>query len=561
MSTLEQARTLIQARRPADAESALRALVALEGDQVEAWRLMVVALSLQGRTDETIAALRRVMALAPGDEGAAADLAGLLTNAGRADEAVEALAPLIAEPACGLVARTAYAVALKAQGRVDEAIGVYERAAAAFPQSGVAAHNLAATLGDEHRFAESEAAASQAFERGLDAAETWIVRARALQGLGDLDGAERAFEEVIRRRPAHPDALGELSQLLWMRTEDLAAASAPLDQAMRDFPQVVPLRLKKARLLEYAGDGAGAYQALLSGGRNLDADPVIQARAAELSCAIAPRTALIHAKQAYALSPDDPFVIGAMAQAQLAVGLPDEAARSAARMRERAPLNQFAIALETTAWRLLGDPRYRAICDYEAMVGVSEIDTPPGWPGLTAYLADLEIALAGLHPFRTHPLGQSVRHGSQTQQSLARATDPAIQAFFEAIDGPIRRYIGGLGDGEDPLRRRRAAGYALSGIWSVRLRPGGFHTDHLHPEGWISSACYIALPKAVERGHEGWLKFGQPGLATSPALTAERFVQPAPGRLVLFPSYMWHGTVPFGGEEPRLSIAFDVVPA
>ena len=33
------------------------------------------------------------------------------------------------------------------------------------------------------------------------------------------------------------------------------------------------------------------------------------------------------------------------------------------------------------------------------------------------------------------------------------------------------------------------------------------------------------------------------------------------GRLVLFPSYMWHGTTPITGDAPRLTIAFDAVPA
>jgi hypothetical protein len=43
-------------------------------------------------------------------------------------------------------------------------------------------------------------------------------------------------------------------------------------------------------------------------------------------------------------------------------------------------------------------------------------------------------------------------------------------------------------------------------------------------------------------------------------LQAEHWVQPKPGLLALFPSYMWHGTEPFGGTEPRLTIAFDLVP-
>ena len=38
-----------------------------------------------------------------------------------------------------------------------------------------------------------------------------------------------------------------------------------------------------------------------------------------------------------------------------------------------------------------------------------------------------------------------------------------------------------------------------------------------------------------------------------------RLVEPAPGRLVLFPSWLWHGTRPFGDGE-RLTVAFDVAP-
>jgi hypothetical protein len=39
-----------------------------------------------------------------------------------------------------------------------------------------------------------------------------------------------------------------------------------------------------------------------------------------------------------------------------------------------------------------------------------------------------------------------------------------------------------------------------------------------------------------------------------------RYVQPQSGRLVLFPSYLWHGTTPIHGDEPRMTIAFDAVP-
>jgi hypothetical protein len=116
-------------------------------------------------------------------------------------------------------------------------------------------------------------------------------------------------------------------------------------------------------------------------------------------------------------------------------------------------------------------------------------------------------------------------------------------------------------DPQHPLGARRSGDYRVKGCWSVKLRAGGHHVNHLHPEGWLSSADYVALPPGLGEGdaRAGWIKFGEPRLPL-PACGIERMVEPKVGRLVLFPSYMWHGTVPFAAGE-RLTIAFDVVPA
>jgi hypothetical protein len=44
-------------------------------------------------------------------------------------------------------------------------------------------------------------------------------------------------------------------------------------------------------------------------------------------------------------------------------------------------------------------------------------------------------------------------------------------------------------------------------------------------------------------------------------LPPEHFVEPRAGMLVLFPSYFWHGTVPFHEGGGRLTAAIDVIPA
>jgi hypothetical protein len=59
---------------------------------------------------------------------------------------------------------------------------------------------------------------------------------------------------------------------------------------------------------------------------------------------------------------------------------------------------------------------------------------------------------------------------------------------------------------------------------------------------------------------DGCLAFGEPGIVTTPPLHAQHSVRPEAGTLVLFPSYVWHGTVPFYSDRARLTVAFDAVP-
>ncbi len=173
--------------------------------------------------------------------------------------------------------------------------------------------------------------------------------------------------------------------------------------------------------------------------------------------------------------------------------------------------------------------------------------------------AERATAIGGVHASRTHPLDQSLRHGSQAAH-LHASDDPTIRAFFQAVDGPIRRHLEALGGGRDPLRARDTGGYRYQGVWSVRLRPSGFHAEHIHTGGWISSARYFVRSRTEAASREAWIKFGEPGIPTRPALGPEHFIRPEPGLLVLFPSYMGHGTVPFSGGAPRLSVALDLLP-
>lgn len=456
----------------------------------------------------------------------------------------------------------AHAAALKALGRADDAVDFNRRAVSRAPSDRFAWYNLAATLGDLNLDAEAEAAARRTLDLGLDAPEVWLVLGKALQGLRRYDDAEKAFLTAVARRPNYAAAHLDLAQLRWMRSGRQDQALGVLESALRRHPGDTGLWLIKSTVLSFAGDHAAADRALDGALKASPDDVLLRLAAARAAGAVdAPQRMLANAQAAYSLAPAAPEVHAVLCEALLATGQPQAAAETAERLVAATPLDQYALALRNTAWRLIDDPRLAPFRDYDRLVRAYRLETPDGWPDLETFLDALRARLLELHDLKTHPLQQSLRGGTQVP-SLDRSQDPLVQAFFTSARKAVARYVEDLGPGADPIRDRRSAGFDFAGGWSVRLRSDGFHADHVHPKGWISSAFYLDLPAAVDddKAREGWLQFGRPGCATSPALDAEHMIKPERGTLVLFPSCFWHGTRPFSDPGHRLTMAFDVTP-
>lgn len=492
------------------------------------------------------------------------DRAKVLLDEGRLEEALAITAPLALASGASHRALAMHATGLKGAGRHEEALGFDRQATERFPGSGAAWHNLAATLGDLGRSEEAVRAMGQGMSLGLDGALSWGVLARSKAAMGDLDGAERAYQEALRRAPGRIETAREYAEVAWMRRGDVEEAQQILDRAAHAGGPPAPLLLAKAKFYEAAGQAERGDQLLRMAVERLPDDVAILMGGAQ---AALERGDLDEAerlaRRAEAIVPDLPSLFNHIAIIQIAKGQADLALATARRGIAIAPSDQSLWGWAATAARAMGDPLYGQLCDYSRVVGAYDIETPAGWPDLGAFLADLAASLDRIHIYSQHPSAQSLRHGSQTTFRLTGSDDPAIQAFFRAIEAPIRRHIASLGEGVGPLFGRSAGEYRISGAWSVRLRPGGFHKDHFHPEGWLSSAFYVQTPEAAldSPEREGWIRFGHPPYQSAPPLPADHYVRPRPGRLVLFPSYMWHGTVPFTTDEKRMTIAFDVVPA
>ena len=205
------------------------------------------------------------------------------------------------------------------------------------------------------------------------------------------------------------------------------------------------------------------------------------------------------------------------------------------------------------AWRLLG---HRQADWLEGQASLTRtIDLPLSADKLSALAARLRTIHAGSGRF----MDQSVRGGTQTDGPLFARIEPEIVEIRQAVSQAFQAHLAELPPIDElhpQLALPRGQVPRFSGSWSVRLVDEGFHASHHHPMGWFSAVFYVAVPTGLTQT-DGQLALG----AAPPELDLEldplRMVEPSPGRLAIFPSTMWHGTVPFSKGE-RMTIAFDM---
>lgn len=424
---------------------------------------------------------------------------------------------------------------------------------AAAPHDLYARHNMAVELRKADRSEEGLAQIEAAWAGGLRAGETALMRGNLLADLGRFDEAVEAYREAARIKPKLLDSHIVLANLL----PQIGSPDPPLasfEEALRRAPGHGPLWVQAFASARASGDFAQLLGWTEAGLRRWGPDSMIRSyRAIALSALDRDAEALAAIDAVCAADPG--FTMSHVTRAHILLkrGDPARAAEAALVAVRAEPAQQAAWALLSVAWRLLDDPREHWLCDYERLVMPLDVALDPA----------LGPAIEARHVTAAHPPDQSLRGGTQTRGNLFETRDPVILAtagrLRDAIEARLRELP--RDDRAHPFLARNTGRVAFPTSWSVRLRSAGNHVSHMHPAGWMSSAFYISLPEEMADGTgRGCLTFGVPDAALGLDLPPRRVVQPREGRLVLFPSYLWHGTTPFESERARLTIAFDMLP-
>lgn len=103
----------------------------------------------------------------------------------------------------------------------------------------------------------------------------------------------------------------------------------------------------------------------------------------------------------------------------------------------------------------------------------------------------------------------------------------------------------------------------LDSLWVNLLKSGGHHSGHIHPHSILSGTLYVEVPKGG-----GAIRFEDPRLPMMMAAPVRSedaphdlrpfvTIDPQPGLLLLWESWLRHEVLPGKGTGERLSISFN----
>ncbi len=512
-----------------EAVACYRAAIALSPAYPEAYFNLGITLEDQGQLAEASDAVAKAVRLRPDYHQAATRLAALSYQQGEfATALVQADAALAIKPDF-FDALYYRGLILSALERHDEALAVLEQARAARPENFEVALAIANNLQKADRNEEALAAFWAVMESAPRRVATHDDLNRLAWAAGRHDLFLRSFAYAREHEGERADLLCAEGEFRFRRNED-QAAEALFRRAKMLAPAQTSISASLARVLARQGKYDECFELL---------DVAIRGE------------------------PENTLYRNDYGIAQLMAGNPARALQCFEQTRMVAPHDQMALAGLCIALRETGDHRYFDLVDFDKYVRSYEITAPAGYADIRAFNDALAAELQKLHTFKVEPIEQTLRGGTQTSGLLFEKRSRIIEGVKEKIAEAVSDYIRHLpSDPNHPAAARAGGDFSFTHSWSCKLRSDGYHTNHVHPMGWISSAYYVSVPDEVEESREraGWLKFGESNLALGERDRPENVVKPAVGRLVLFPSFYWHGTFPFSSSRDRLTIAFDVVP-
>jgi hypothetical protein len=222
------------------------------------------------------------------------------------------------------------------------------------------------------------------------------------------------------------------------------------------------------------------------------------------------------------------------------------------------PKAMHAVHHKALALALLGEREAASeLMALDRFLHLCDLEPPQPFASPEAFNGELGGEISANPTLHSDPAGHATRNGQRTA-AFPLPGDRAGPALVTAIKRKVAEYAQSLA-GDHPLVAARPSEARFT-PWALLFRGAGRQLLHHHPAPWLTGVYYVAAPDGPER--PGALRIGGlPGWTGARPPWPVVDVEPVPGRLILFPSYVAHETLPTGSDETRISVAFDVADA
>lgn len=155
-----------------------------------------------------------------------------------------------------------------------------------------------------------------------------------------------------------------------------------------------------------------------------------------------------------------------------------------------------------------------------------------------------------------------LHRGIQSAGNLFRRPEPSFRQLAALIAEEIGRYRSAHAGAGCEYLRAFPSRVEFNSAWYVRMRQGGHLSSHIHETGWTSGVVYLSMPARAPGSEDGSIEFSTDGdgYPRQHENFPRRCIAPEVGDIVLFPSSLFHRTIPFSADEARVCVAFDMAP-
>ncbi len=447
---------------------------------------------------------------------------------------------------------TVLGAVLKQTGRVIDSLTALRKSVKLAPQDAAAHSNLGNTLKELERLDEALASYSQAIALKPDFAEAHSNLGNTLKGLGRLDEALASYSQAIALKPDFAGAHYNLGNTL----KELGR----LNEAEASYRQAIALKLDYAQAYDHLGD---LLQIL---GKFEEAE--------------------VCYKTYISLAPFEKPITKSMAskffaqgEFQKALNLFDSYSTPESRsfalecLHALGNIKEIYERIEDTVELDDGNLRVAAFASFIAesqqkdtahrfckkpLEFIQSSNLSAKMKESNSFITNLIEDLSNIKTI-WQPPGQSVNGGFQTSGNLFRYSNRNIVILKEIILNEIDTYYEKFKNEHCSFIEKWPAEKNIIG-WHVMLKEQGYHNLHIHETAWLSGVIYLKVVPSLNK-NEGAITFNVAGSNTPYPNLPKIIHNPEVGDMLLFPSSLYHGTIPFSTDTDRVIVSFDLRPS